>query len=112
MLVNIERMDEINITMQQLKQQRLTPAEKFVVETIKDAKAKEPDSLGDVKWYKDGDCLFRQDFKVHFLFVNYNIIWSVLEKEYGFNGYEIIKFLTKLLYKYTNNGKLKYNNGF
>jgi hypothetical protein len=98
---------DINISIQQLKQQRLTPAEKFVLDTIKGAKAKEPDSLGDVKWYKDGKWILVQSFGGGYLWVSYDYIRSVLKKEYALNGVEIQQLLTKLLCKYTNNGKLK-----
>jgi hypothetical protein len=39
-----------NITMQQLKEQRATPAEKFVLEKIKGAKAGEADKNGSVDY--------------------------------------------------------------
>ena len=98
---------DINISMQQLKEQSLTPVEKFVLETIKGAKAKEPDSLGDVKWYKDSKWIFEQSFDGGYIWVSYNYIRSVLEKKYGLNDEETKQLLTKLLYKYTNNGQLK-----
>ena len=96
-----------NISMQQLKQQRLTPAEKFVLETIKGVKPSKPNKDSNIGWFKDGKCLFKQDFKNGFLLVNYNAIWSILRKEYNLNNNEIIQLLTRLLHKYTNNGQLK-----
>ncbi len=93
--------------MQQLKEQRLTPAEKFVLEAIKDIRPTKPDSLGDVKWYKDSKWILVQSFGGGYLWVSYDYIRSVLEKEYGLKNDEIKQLLTKLLYKYTNNGKLK-----
>ena len=98
---------ESNITMQQLKEQRLTPAEKFVLDTIKGAKASKPNENGTITWYKDDWWLFGQNFKSGDLYVNYNTIWVVLVKEYNLNNNEILSLLTKLLYKYTNNGQLK-----
>jgi hypothetical protein len=100
-------MGEQNISMQQLKQQRVTPAEKFVLDAIKGAKPNKPDEDGDVSWYdKDGRWLFEQDFKHGCLWVNYYIFCNVLENEYGITHREMSQFLSKLLYKYTNNGEL------
>ena len=94
--------------MQKLKEQRLTPAERFVLETIKGVKPKEPDRYGNVRWYeKDYEWLFTQYFKKGYLWVSGYYIWVVLEKEYGLNDEEIKQLLTKLLHKYTNNGQLK-----
>ena len=45
--------------MQQLKEQRMSPAEKFVLEKIKGAIPSEPDTYGSVNWYKDGGYLHR-----------------------------------------------------
>ncbi len=98
---------EINITMQQLKQQRATPAEKFVLDKIKGAKPNEQDEVGGVYWNKDGKWIFEQCFKHGYLLIDNNSIRFVLEKEYGLNNYEIGQLLTKLLHKYTNNGQLK-----
>ena len=95
------------ITMQQLKQQRLTPAEKFVLNKIKGAKPSEPDEDGNIAWYKDSKWLFEQGFIGDYLWVTGGVIWLVLEKEYCLNYNEIQQLLSKLLYKYTNNGQLK-----
>lgn len=95
------------ITMQQLKEQRLTPAEKFVLDAIKGVKAREPDSYGNVVWYKDDKRLFAQYFKRGKFWVSYKHIWSVLEEDHVLKDKEITQLLTKLLYKYTNNGQLK-----
>jgi hypothetical protein len=97
---------EQNITMQKLKQQRLNPAEKFVLETIKGVRPGEPDKYGNIRWFKDGIGLFIQDFKINVLWVNYDYIWSVLEKKYGLNDNEIQQLINNVMYKYTNNGKL------
>ncbi len=97
-----------NITMQQLKQQRATPAERFVLETISGVKSDAPDEDGNVDWYcKDGNWLLIQDFKHSKLWVSNFIIYAVLGEKYGLNSYETEQLLTKLLYKYTNNGQLK-----
>ncbi len=107
MLVNIERMGDSKITMQQLKQQRLTPAEKFVLEAIKDVKPGRINQDGSVSWYsKDDKWLFGQDFDGGRLWIDDFHIWLVLKKEYHLNEIEIQQLLTKLLYKYTNNGQL------
>ena len=97
---------EQNISMQKLKQQRATPAEKFVLDTIKSAKASKPDECGDVRWDKDGKGLFKQVFKFGYLWVSYKIIWLVLEKEYGLDYNEIQQLIRNVMYKYTNNGQL------
>jgi len=98
---------EQNISMQQLKEQRMTPAEKFVLETIKGVKANEPDEDGVVWWYKNGKCLFKQDFKNGFLDTEYDTFNSKLICEYGLDYNESYRLLTRTLYKYTNNGQLK-----
>jgi len=95
------------ISMQKLKEQRLTPAEKFVLDKIKSVKASEPYKNGDVIWYKDSEWLFEQDFKHGLLWVNNLFIYVTLENKYNLNDGEIIQLLTRLLHKYTNNGQLK-----
>jgi hypothetical protein len=101
---------ENNISMQQLKQQRLTPAEKFVLETIKGVKASKPDENGNVEWFgKDGNWLFEQYFKNGNLWVSYKHIWSVLTKEYSLSFDEIKQLMNNVMYKYTNNGQLTPN---
>ena len=99
-------MGEQNISMQQLKQQRVTPAEKFVLDAIKGAKPNKPDEDGDVVWYgKDSRWLFTQYFNDCKLLSGGIII--KLSRDYGLGDVEITQLLTKLLYKYTNNGQLK-----
>ncbi len=93
--------------MQQLKEQRLTPAEKFVLDKIKGAKPNEPDKDGNVRWYKNGKCLFKQDFKNGFLDTEYDAFNSKLIWKYRLYYNESYRLLTKILYKYTNNGQLK-----
>ncbi len=93
--------------MQQLKQQRLTPAEKFVLDAIKGVEPSNPDWCGDVAWYKDGKWLFSQSFNYAHLLINHNYFCSILLKKYGLNKSEITQLLTKLLHKYTNNGNLE-----
>jgi len=97
---------EQNISMQQLKEQRMTPAEKFVLDKIKDVKASEPkDEYGNVWWYKDDKWLFRQGFGCGYLFVS-NDIFAFLLKEYKLKSNEIEQVIKSVMYKYTNNGKL------
>ena len=102
-----------NISMQQLKEQRLTPAEKFVLDKIKGLIYSEQDEFGRIRWDNtDGDWVLEQRFSSGYLWVSYNHIHYILAKEHGLNDEDIKQLLTKLLYKYTNNGKLKiYNNG-
>ena len=94
------------ISLKELKKNRLTPAEKFVFDTIEGAK---PTTYpgGDVFWVKDGDWLFTQDFDVGYLSVSYPNIRSVLEVKFGLSRTESQELLTNLLYDYTDNGKLK-----
>jgi hypothetical protein len=97
---------EQNISMLQLKEQRMSPAERFVLETIKGAKASKPCKNGDVWWYnKDGKWLFRQGFGSGYLFVSNNI-YSFLLKEYNLKSNEIEQLIKSVMYKYTNNGEL------
>jgi hypothetical protein len=95
------------ISMQQLKEQRLTPAEKFVLNKVKGAKVSEPYGNGDVIWYdKDGELLFQQDFKNTTLWVSYTDIWFFLVKQYCLNYDETQRVIYNVMYKYTNNGQL------
>ena len=95
----------MGISLKELKKNRMTPAEKWVMERIEGA---EPRTLGNdnVVWRKDGMWLFRQDFKNGFLRVVYSV-WEVLREDFGLNDNEILELLTNLLYDYTDNGKLK-----
>lgn len=96
------------ISMQQLKEQRLTPAEKFVLDTIKGVKPDELDEDGIIRWRDEyGRCLFRQEFNNNTLWVSYGYLGYFLEGDYNLNYEETKQILTKLLYKYTNNGQLK-----
>ncbi len=97
---------EQNITMQQLKQQRMTPAEKFVLGKIKGAKAFSQDKDGTIAWHKDGEELFFQDFKYCKLWSS-SEFWFNLTRKYKLNHTEKTQLLAKLLHKYTNNGQLK-----
>ena len=89
--------------MRQLKQQRLTPAEKFVLDKVKGVKPVESSKNTNIVWYKDGEWLFTQDFKCGVLVVNYNCIWGVLKKEYGLQYSEIQQLVKNMLCKYHNN---------
>jgi hypothetical protein len=96
------------ISMQQLKEQRLTPAKRFVLETIKGVKSGRVNQDASVSWYsKDDKWLFGQDFEGCRLWIDAFHIWSVLKKEYHLSEIEIQQLLTRLLHKYTNNGQLK-----
>jgi hypothetical protein len=98
------------ISMQQLKEQRLTPAEKFVLDTIKGVKPDKPDEYDKIRWCdEDGRCLFRQEFKNGVLWVSYGYLGYFLKDNYNLNYDETKQLLGKLLHKYTNNGQLKIN---
>ena len=95
------------ISLKELKKNRLTPAEKWLLETIDGTKPKTlPD--GYVKWGKNGKYLFIQDFKYGELYVVYSI-WSDLKNDFGLSYNEVRQLLTNLLYDYTDNGKLGVN---
>ena len=96
----------MGISLKGLKKNRLTSAEKWVLETIEGCEP-ETQSNGDVYWYKDGVCLFEQEFENGFLCIGYYNIWLVLKKEFGFSYGETNDLLANLLYDYTDNGKLK-----
>ena len=93
------------ITMQKLKEQRMSPAEKFVLDTIKGAKANIPRENGSIAWFKDSKWVFTQSFSNGVLFLVKDISWD-LEVVCNLNVGEITQLLNKLLYKYTNNGQL------
>jgi hypothetical protein len=96
------------ISMQQLKEQRLTPAERFVLDKIKGVKPDEPSKNGDIRWCdEDGRCFFRQEFRNNTLWISYGYLGYFLEGDYNLNYEETKQILFKLLYKYTNNGQLK-----
>jgi hypothetical protein len=97
---------ETNISMQQLKEQRLTPAERFVLDKVKGAKASEPNKYGNIPWYKGDTLLFKQDFKYAYLEINYLLIWAVLENHFALKKFEIQRLINNVMYKYTNNGQL------
>jgi hypothetical protein len=100
---------ETKISMQQLKQQRATPAEKFVLDTIKGVRPGEPDKDGSIYWIdgENDNRLFRQNFKNNYLWVSYDYILEDLKYHYGLSYDDMEQLLTKLLYKYTNKGQLK-----
>lgn len=95
----------MSISLKELKKNRLTSTEKFVLETI-DGCIPIRFSTGNVDWRKDGKWLFTQDLETCYLDVNY-VIWSALRDDFGLKGDEIEELLNNLLYDYTDNGKLK-----
>jgi hypothetical protein len=95
-----------NISMQQLKEQRLTPAEKFVLETISGARSATTDLDGYILWYKNGTFIFHQNLKKGKLMVD-TILQMILKEGFGLDYDEIQVLLNKLLYKFTNNGQLE-----
>ena len=96
----------MGISLKELKKNRLTPPEKWVLETI-DGCESEINVFGNVLWAKDRKGLFCQHFKSGELYVSYDIIWLVLETKFGLSRDETEDLLTNLLYDYTDNGKLK-----
>ena len=95
----------MGISLKELKKNRLTPAEKWVLETIEGAEPRTY-SNGDVYWYKDGTAFLIQDFKYGCLWVSYSYTWSVLEKQFGLKDCEIRELIKNVMYDYTNNGEL------
>ena len=93
----------MGISLKELKKNRMTPAEKWVLEQIECA---EPKTIG-VWCNKNGRSLFTKDFQYGFLWVSYVNISSVLANEFGLNHNEIIELLANILYDYTNKGQLK-----
>lgn len=89
-----------------VKETDLTPAEKWLMDVIQGVKPEiQPD--GNVHWYKDGRLLFEQDFKNVELWVSSGHIWWDLQDKFGLSDNEIKNLLAKVLYDYTDNGKLK-----
>ena len=94
--------------MQKLKEQRVAPIKKIIIETIKDTKESTPGIFGEICWYsKDNIWLFSQDFGNCKLWVGG--IFGLVKSTHNYNviDKEMIQLLTKLLYEYTNNGQLE-----
>ena len=96
----------MGISLKELKKNRLTPTEKWVLETIEGVKPTKY-SNDYVDWWKKGKWLFQQDFVGGKLTVIRLNITYYLEKEFDLNDNEIFDLFTNLLYDYTDNGKLK-----
>lgn len=94
----------MGISFKELKKNRLTPTEKWVLETI-DGVEPITQPNGKVDWYKDGNYLFTQYFQDGYLDVVYSIWWGK-DGEFGLSYNEMVELLTNLLYDYTDNGKL------
>ncbi len=97
---------EQNISMQKLKEQRMSPSEKFVLDTIKGVKPNEPDKDGNVGWSKDGKELFAQVFTKNMLWINYFDFWRFLCEKHNLKYEEVQQIIKTTMYKYTNNGQL------
>ena len=95
----------MKISLKELKKNRLTPTEKWVLSTIEGVKP-ETNEYGNVVWRKDGKQLFTQNLKIGCLAVSCYSIWVVLEKEFGLNYNEIQELIKNVMYDYTNNGEL------
>ena len=94
-------------SLKELKKNRLTPTEKWLLERTEGAKPIRL-STGNVDWCdKDYKWLFEQDFVGGKLTVIRLNITYYLEKEFDLNDNEIFDLFTNLLYDYTDNGKLK-----
>ena len=91
----------MGISLKELKKNRVTPAEKWVLEQIEGVKPK------GVLCDKNGRGLFTKDFKRGLMWVSYQNVRLVLEREFGLNDNEIIELLANILYDYTNKGQLK-----
>ena len=101
----------MSISLKELKKNRLTPAEKWLLERI-DSAEPEIQPSGVVRWYnkdEDEELLFIQDFEKGYLWVSYQHIWKVLYNEFGFNDNEIQELIKNVMYDYTNNGELTPN---
>ena len=101
----------MSISLKELKKNRLSPAERWVLERIDGVKPKTHANgwvswWKDRCWYKNGKLLFEQDFKNGELWVSYKYIWSVLEGEFGLNIGEIKELINNVMYDYTNNGEI------
>jgi hypothetical protein len=106
-LTNIEKqLSELQEKVDGVNEGELTPAEKFLLDTIEGVKVEKSDKYGDVSWFKDGKFLFRQEFKHRKLLVDYDVIWSVLRTKYGVKDFNIRQLINKVMYAYTCNGKL------
>lgn len=101
----------MSISLKELKKNRLTPAERFILETIEGVKP-ETKPNGDVQWWKDGKFLFIQDFKNDFLWVSNNNIWRFLHADFGLNYYESKELIKNVMYDYTNNWQLTISNDY
>lgn len=89
------------------KPKDLSPAEKWLLETIEDAESITQPNGDVVWWFKDGDWLFKQDFKKRYLWVSSPNIGLPLHMVFGLSIPEAEELLAKLLYDYTDNGNLK-----
>ena len=95
----------MGISLKELKKNRLTPTEKWLLETIEGC---EPETCpsGNVDWYKDSWWLFTQDLKNGLLWVSYPKVWIILKYEFGLNYNESQELIKNVMYDYTNNGSL------
>ena len=98
----------MSISLKELKKNRLTPAEKWLLERIEGIEPiTDEDEDGSVRWFKGGEFLFEQNFKIGYLGVSYYGIWFFLFEKFALTYGETNDLLANLLYDYTDNGKLK-----
>ena len=102
----LKEVETIDKAIKTLSKKDISPAEKWVLETIDGVKPTKLSS-GNVDWCKDGEWLFNQDFTYGRIDVSFCSIWKVLRDEFGLSNNENQELLTNLLYDYTDNGKLK-----
>ena len=89
-----------------------TPEEFFLymIDGMKIKKqTKYPDSIF---WEKNGKIIFEQDLKNNDLWVDYNSIWKILEKIFGFDNTEIDVFIEYWVEEYLDWKGLTPNTGY
>jgi len=89
-----------------IKYSRLSEKDRLFLEMIDGIEPFKSDKYPDsIFWKKNDRILLEQDFKNGWLHVNYNIIWSVFEKKYGYNYIDTQSFIKDVVGKYTNLGQ-------
>ena len=101
----LKEVETIDKAIKTLSKKDISPAEKWLFGRI-DGCVPETRPSGNVEWWKDGRFLFEQNFKNGVLWVNYSIIWKVLEEEFGINYNDSKELIKNVMYDYTNNGSL------
>jgi len=90
-----------------IKYSRLKEEERFFLEMIDGIESFTSDNYTQsVFWKKNDKILLEQDFENKWLRVNYDIIWSVFEKKYGYNHIDTQSFINNIVERHTNLGSL------